>query len=140
MISTLERICVFSCNTLGFDTGGQLKAQNIPTAEALVCTENHEPFPLKVSFIWKFFIPFPGMALGLTAQLESNVIIQSSPHTHSLPRSGFSALDLSQIVSFPLCTLFKNISFTRYSFRPPQMSLLLFHGQLLHLPELMGSY
>lgn len=68
MTSTLERICDFSCNTLGFDTGEQLRAQNIPTAETLVGTENHEPFPLKVSFIWKFFTPFPGMALGLTAQ------------------------------------------------------------------------
>lgn len=68
MTSTLERICDFSCNALGFDIGGQLRAQNIPTAETLMGTENHESFPLKVSFIWKFFTPLPGMALGLPAQ------------------------------------------------------------------------
>lgn len=67
-VSALVRIFHFLCNVLGFDPAGQLRAQHTPPAETLVGAEPAVPFPPKVSFIWKFSIPFPGMGVALTAQ------------------------------------------------------------------------
>lgn len=67
-MSSLVRIFHFLWDVLGFDPAGQPRAHHILRAETLVGTEYHTPFPAKVSLIWKFLIPFPGMGLGLTAQ------------------------------------------------------------------------
>jgi len=67
-MSTLVRIFHFLSNALGFDPAGQLRAQHVPMAGNLVSTGYPVPFPPKVSFTWKFLIPFPGMDLHLAAQ------------------------------------------------------------------------